>query len=274
MRKYLLLLSLLIGTVTNSYSQKNATKIYGTVLIDNNISMKMTEVTIQEWMCFIVDNNFDSLLFPDNAKISVTTKLLFDDLRKTKDFEYLKLIDYSGTMKRNFGAKGIQVSKNFKKLVENDTNYFSINIPVTGITYKQAQQFCEWKENLINTSQARKVNISLPSIDTYKKVITNKDSLNSKKCAMFNSMNCNCLTDRNKKDNKSQGKSLLRADNYWPTELGLYNLQGNASEMTNVLGIALGGSFRHYARQSFSDTKQEYSSAEDWLGFRYLITLR
>src|SRR4051812_8590594 len=103
MRKYLLLLSLLIGTVTNSYSQKNATKIYGTVLIDNNISMKMTEVTIQEWMCFIVDNNFDSLLFPDNAKISVTTKLLFDDLRKTKDFEYLKLIDYSGTMKRNFG---------------------------------------------------------------------------------------------------------------------------------------------------------------------------
>jgi hypothetical protein len=44
--------------------------------------------------------------------------------------------------------------------------------------------------------------------------------------------------------------------------------------MTNEEGIAMGGSFRHFARESFSDKIQEYSKAEDWLGFRYIVTVR
>jgi hypothetical protein len=134
--------------------------------------------------------------------------------------------------------------------------------------------FCQWKENLINSSQATKITVSLPSVDIYKRVITNKDSLNSKNCAQYNSINCNCISESKKDHNKFQGKSLLRADSYWPTELGLFNLQGNAAEMTNIEGIAMGGSFRHYAKESFSDKTQQYSTPEDWLGFRYIITLR
>ena len=50
--------------------------------------------------------------------------------------------------------------------------------------------------------------------------------------------------------------------------------QGNASEMTNIKGIAKGGSFRHYAIDSRKDRQQEYKDAEDWLGFRYMITVQ
>lgn len=73
--------------------------------------------------------------------------------------------------------------------------------------------------------------------------------------------------------NSSQGQSLLRVDSYWPTSLGLYGIQGNAAEMTSSKGIAMGGSFRHYAYQSASSEVQNYSDAGDWLGFRYVVTL-
>lgn len=272
MRKVILLISFFTGTIT--YSQSNPTKIYGTVAIDNNVSMKVTEVTIQEWMCFIVNNGFNTSLFPDSNKVSPSTRLLFNDLSRTKDFEYLKVIDHKGRMKENFGAKSVEATKSLRGLIGNNSDYISINKPITGISYQQAKQFCRWKEGLINASQVIQFNISLPSVDIYKNVITDKDSLNQKKCAQFNSMNCNCESQRNSKDDKFRGKALLRVDSYWPTELGLYNLQGNAAEMTNEEGIAMGGSFKHNARQSYRDTKQQYSSSADWLGFRYVVTIK
>jgi formylglycine-generating enzyme required for sulfatase activity len=274
MQKALLLLLVIIETTSNLFSQKNPTRIAGSVVIGNNISMKATEVTIQEWMSFIVNNNFDISLFPDSNKLSPVTKILFNDLRKTNDFEYLKIVNYKGWKKENHGSKGVYASKNFEHLTRNEVEFVSINKPITGVTFNQVQQFCTWKENTINAWQVTKVKVSLPSVKIYEKVITNEDSLNTNKCAQYNSINCHCQNERNIEDDKFQSRSLLRVDAYWPTRLGLYNLQGNAAEMTNVEGMAMGGSFRHYAIQSFSDRRQEYSSAEDWLGFRYVISLR
>jgi formylglycine-generating enzyme required for sulfatase activity len=269
----LLLILLTILTTANSNSQRNPTKLSGTVIIDTNISMKQTEVTIQEWMSFIANNNFNAALFPDSNKISTTAKFLFNDLRRTKGFQYLKISDNSRLKRRLFGAKYVEGSKGFKDIIKNDTNYFSLTIPVTGVTYNQAVMFCQWKEDHINASQATKIKVSLPSVDIYKRVITNKDSLNDKKCAQFNSIHCKCVRETKKELEKLQGTTLVRADSYWPTALGLFNLQGNAAEMTNIQGVAMGGSFRHYAIESYSDRMQQYSSAEDWLGFRYIVTL-
>ncbi len=71
---------------------------------------------------------------------------------------------------------------------------------------------------------------------------------------------------------KSQGSSLVRADCYLPTKLKIYCLPGNAAEMTSTEGIAVGGSFKHFASQSYSNQVQKYSGEEEWLGFRCLIT--
>jgi hypothetical protein len=42
--------------------------------------------------------------------------------------------------------------------------------------------------------------------------------------------------------------------------------------MTATKGIAMGGSFRHYAFECCRDNQQTYSKPEDWLGFRYIVT--
>ncbi len=41
--------------------------------------------------------------------------------------------------------------------------------------------------------------------------------------------------------------------------------------MTSTEGVAMGGSFRHTARESYNDKQQIYSKAEEWLSFRYIV---
>jgi hypothetical protein len=48
----------------------------------------------------------------------------------------------------------------------------------------------------------------------------------------------------------------------------LYNLRGNAAEMTSEKGIAFGGSYLHRANCSYVNDFQKYESSEEWLGFR------
>jgi hypothetical protein len=72
----------------------------------------------------------------------------------------------------------------------------------------------------------------------------------------------------------NSSQNLARADAYWPTHEGLYNLEGTAAEMTSTKGIAMGGSFCQYACECTGDHQQTYSGPQDWLGFRYIVTLR
>ncbi|MDZ4747619.1 MAG: SUMF1/EgtB/PvdO family nonheme iron enzyme [Saprospiraceae bacterium] len=166
------------------------------------------------------------------------------------------------------------MKKTFKNFASSDSSYFSIKIPIVGISFAQANKFCEWRESVVNKSKTVKIKVCLPTIDIYEMVIENKDSITQNKCYLQNSLNCNGLQVTKAKEHKYLDKSLLRADSYYPSDLGLYCLQGNASEMTDMKGIAMGGSFKDYARESFKDKKQMYTKPEDWLGFRCLITLK
>jgi len=266
----LLLLSLL-GSYFQVFSQEKATTIKGTVKIGESTSMKAAEVTIQEWMMFIVDNNFDSTLFPKIDLLENPVQMLFLDLKKGQDFEYLKISkpkDY-----RELGKlKDVSQNKKFHKDAKEEFKGITQRKPITAITYAQASRYCLWLESKINKNPKMNVQIDLPSESSYKMVIINIDSLNYRGCALFNFIHCQCISKTKKNYNEHLGKSLVRADGYYPTESGLYNLQGNAAEMTNMEGKAMGGSFRHYARQSYSNQTQHYSGPEDWLGFRYVVT--
>jgi len=253
--------------------QKNPLRISGTVPINDSTFMKSTEVTVKDWIEYIVNNNFDTTLFPIKKGLPETISLIFDDLKKIQEQKYLHLEKQSIMQYDYNNLITVKPTASLNALFKNDTSDITINIPITGITFEQALNFCDWKAQILNTKKTPKVKLSLPTVDIYKNVIPNKDSLNQKKCALFNWALCNCVSV-NKKYNKSQGKSLLRVDSYWPSDLGLYNLQGNASEMTSTKGIAIGGSFRHTARESYNDRIQEYTKPEDWLGFRYIVTLK
>jgi hypothetical protein len=241
----LLPLFLLLLTGFDRPFRKDPTLINRTVSISDNMSISALEVTVFEWREFILANNNDPALYPDTvALMDPGYRLLFKDLNT-----------------QNKAALAIR------------------NYPVVGITYEQALLFCRWKQRVVNGTHRddQKILISLPSADIYKKVIENTDSLYRKhmdrhKCWhwTFNYKHPPC--DGEGGANR-QGQSLVRADAYWPTKLRIYNIRGNAAEMTAVKGIAMGGSFRQYAYQCSSDQVQTYSGPQDWLGFRYIVTL-
>ena len=253
-----------------SFSQKKSTMLEGTAIIGEMLAMKVAEVNIEEWMIFILDNHYDSTLFPNITLLSKHAQLLFLDLKKGKELEYLKI---SKKVDHDLGEiETVSQTPVFTKLCKEDSIAYSILLtPVTGITYAQANRYCTWLETVVKKHRQIDITISLPPGPVYQSVITNLDSLNHQGCALYNFIHCSCVSQTKKDNNQSLGRYLVLADAYFPTALGLYNLQGNAAEMTTSEGKAMGGSYRHYAKDSYNNQIQHYIGAEDWLGFRYIV---
>ncbi|WBA42368.1 SUMF1/EgtB/PvdO family nonheme iron enzyme [Hymenobacter canadensis] len=56
--------------------------------------------------------------------------------------------------------------------------------------------------------------------------------------------------------------------------LGLYNIIGNAAEMTAAKGVAKGGSFKSSVLDLKPEAQQRYQGPQSWLGFRCVATVR
>jgi formylglycine-generating enzyme required for sulfatase activity len=171
MHKAILILLLTSLTISNCFAQ-NHSKIYGTSQIDDITSMTQTEVTIEEWMGFIACNDFDTSLFPDEETMSPLVKILFQDLKRKSNFRYLQLVENKGSFKKIFGEKSIRATDKFKLLKTQFSDFISISIPVTGISFQEAQIFCKWKQKIINQSQKgnNQLKVELPTVDLYTKV--------------------------------------------------------------------------------------------------------
>jgi len=261
----------------NPYSSiSDLKRLPGTVSIGHNICMRQTEVTVHEWIDFIVNNDFDSSLYPANACLSNSwTRLIFEDLKNKGNFKHLivsRIPAHQSLL--SFRLKRDALSDSLKK-----TEFVPLSLPITGITFDQAVKFCKWKEQLFNMDRddSKKVQVGLPSIEIYKLVIENIDSISihsANPCTQFKFNYRHSYCQNKYLQNSLQGQTILRVDSYGPTHLNLYCIQGNAAEMTASKGVAMGGSFRHYANQSVSSAVQSYSGTENWLGFRYVVTLR
>lgn len=59
-----------------------------------------------------------------------------------------------------------------------------------------------------------------------------------------------------------------------PNYLGLYNIIGNAAEMTTSKGVAKGGSFQSSMLNLKLESQQLYQGPQSWLGFRCVATVR
>lgn len=75
-----------------------------------------------------------------------------------------------------------------------------------------------------------------------------------------------------------QGNRTMNADyfapsiSYWPSEYGMYNLSGNAAEMINIPGVAVGGSFRDFGYDIRLQSKKKYEGSAIDVGFRVVVT--
>jgi formylglycine-generating enzyme required for sulfatase activity len=65
---------------------------------------------------------------------------------------------------------------------------------------------------------------------------------------------------------------LAPSISYWPSEYGMYNLSGNAAEMINTPGIAVGGSWRNFGYDIRLQSTKKYDGSAVDVGFRVVVT--
>jgi hypothetical protein len=53
----------------------------------------------------------------------------------------------------------------------------------------------------------------------------------------------------------------------------IVDIQGNVAEMTSIKGLSKGGSYFHYAAETFKGKEIPYNKPERWLGFRCVAKL-
>lgn len=260
-----------------SHSQKVRFPIIGTVAIDDSSAIDITEVTIQEYCYFLINQKFDPVLFPDSEKLSAPERFFFEELKRGESCNLIKIQKQLPHLAASYGEKGFEVTKVYKEYFKKDTSGFSIFNPVTGISFEQAEAFCRWRELNENKNRTIPLRITLPPKEVYETLIENTDSvlLQKKGCDRFrlNYAHPVCEDPKQPGDLQQQGIGPVRADRYHPTKKGLYCIQGNAAEMTSAKGIAAGGSYHHPANASFNTQTQVYMQAERWLGFRCYISV-
>lgn len=156
------------------------------------------------------------------------------------------------------------------------------NYPITGLTYKQVIDFCEWKTKLVGKGT---VIYRLPTLEERKEIVkagySENDKLKGiidslcnqkKKCATFNyRLTPGALNYENWGDN---GISLKPVASFDPNSYGIYDLFGNVSEMTLNEGKSIGGNYLLYASKCHIDSIQVYTKPEKWLGFRCIVEIK
>jgi hypothetical protein len=271
MKSIIFILILLCSFCSNLSAQENI-KIDGVARLNETIFIDKTEVTVQQWINFIINNGFNDEYFPDLSSLSRIPREFFTDLKNKKDFKYIKINGKKNNSANPLDNFTFEISNTYKSLIKKDSNSYFLETPIVGVTYKQAKAYCKWRETIINKNNAVQIKVTLPSTTIYDMQIDYLDSVNLKLCPLFNFKTCNCINLQKMKKTSFQGIQLLPADSYWPSNYGVFCIQGNASEMTETEGIAVGGSFRHPANESFIGKRQVYDKPTDWLGFRCLYT--
>lgn len=146
--------------------------------------------------------------------------------------------------------------------------------PVAGISYQQAQSYCKWRSDRVNERYAiyhaqNPNDKSIPKKMTYRLPTPEEWD-------QFSIIDSIYLPNTNKKRriSKKQTKSLFTNIVMMnpPNSIGLYDLDGNMSEMTSKKGLAKG---EHWAQQYIKTSGKDlkYSKPESWIGFRCVVDL-
>jgi formylglycine-generating enzyme required for sulfatase activity len=162
--------------------------------------------------------------------------------------------------------------------------------PVVNVSYQGALGYCDYMTKKLN-ELFRKTGIQLKARlpfdieitragigDNHGRVYPWEDGgvLNKKGEPLCNhKVNSNKMTVHSKKGGAGPLASvdcLAPVISYLPSAFGLYNLSGNAAEMTNVPGVTVGGSFKDAGSDVKLTSKSAYTDASCHVGFRVVFT--
>ena len=270
--------------------------VYGCIEIEKGIHIKQTEVSLGDWFAFIYDqypdgdvNEIEHLLpiLPDTSSLKVISyfKRNYEvDKEQWKEVSVSEKASYFPLMLSKLEKKDLTRIKRF------------CNMPVTGLSEGQISQYLEWQTNKLmiiekqEEFQEYSMLLSLPTEAIYEKLLYTArrstmdsvaasqsigDSVNIKGCPFFNFYSeTECKTKELRIKLYGSPYGLTEIQSYFPDQLGLYNILGNVSEMTNKKNIVFGGNYSNFASQILEEPFQKVELPNNLVGFRYLVTLQ
>jgi len=267
-----------------------------TSTLDNAKNISSHEVSIGEWITYIVTTSFTENEKPihlgdhlDNIK----SKLPLSGMGHWNDYVFESLIKKS-QLSSQTKVYNHCTNKHFKIILPKSawdsivTNKL-LELPIVGISYEQVLDYLAYKKDILNnckikgdkTNETFEFDCFLPTPDIFDKLVKDSgfpcktvcDSINKLGCSFYNYRNSLCfdcpiaMKFINHSVFKNIGLAPLYVWTYVPANEH-YNLIGNVAEMTSIKGIAKGGSYHHYASEIGEHKVQKYTKPEPWLGFR------
>ncbi|HLO52895.1 MAG TPA: hypothetical protein VK169_01330 [Saprospiraceae bacterium] len=267
-----------------------------TSTLDNAKNISSHEVSIGEWITYIVTTSFieneKPIYLGDHLDI-IKSKLPLSGMGHWNDYVFESLIKKS-QLSSQTKVYNHCTNKHFKIILPKSawdsivTNKL-LELPIVGISYEQVLDYLAYKKDILNnckikgdkTNETFEFDCYLPLPTDYDdfvknndlKWVTKADSINAKGCSIYNYKNSlceNCPIPKYYLTNpvlKNMGQAPTYVWGFFPIG-GLYNLFGNVAEMTSIKGIAKGGSYYHHASEIREHKVQRYTNPEPWLGFR------
>ncbi len=280
---------LLLVLALNLYSQ--STTKWGLVGDENETLIDETEISVAEWLEYCYYNNSTMEAYYINNKLTKEQEKFLDSLTITKwalppNFESLGVNFFNPSNRKLIKVTGLRgyislpISQDLlKDTLKNRLDYY-LDCPITNVSYEQVEFFCKWRtkvDSIVAKYYGKKYyfEYKLPSISWSEKLVPTLDSIHEKKGATYNYRNAHLVIKRHTIDHfyiQNCGVSLMPIFTFNDYKIyngcKIYNLRGNAAEMTSEKGLAYGGSYYHWADKSNSNVILYYSSPQSWLGFR------
>jgi formylglycine-generating enzyme required for sulfatase activity len=268
------LLPFLLAMAGSSIQAQRPMSLPGMVQVDDSTFIDAKEVSLADW----IGASFDTTLGrpADEVLAQLPYRHFFPSPPYPARYGNVKKVwTRHGTLTAKISADSLRTS---------EQRYRSerlLSYPIVGITTAQAKAYCdrlteqrlaelEWDDE----ADGPEVIYSLPAPDLYERLLSPRDSTNGE-CALFNYACEPCQSKPKGRDAFIHpGREITPVDGYMPDWRGLYNLRGNASEMTTVTGVAKGGSYAHPAKAALPGQEQRYTAPQPWLGFRCVAHAR
>jgi sulfatase modifying factor 1 len=129
------------------------------------------------------------------------------------------------------------------------------NYPLVGVSWKQAQAFCEWRTHYLNSfleskKRAQESDFRLPTEAQWEYAARGGRSQSMFPWGNYylrNKKGCLLANFKPGRGNYPEdgGFYTVRADAYWPNDFGLYNMSGNVAEWTSSIYYEGGYTFQH-----------------------------
>lgn len=280
------------GDQTSVYLDMKETAPKNTTLVDHYYAASQREVSIFDYYLFLCylenepgilqdqdmrQNYWAKDFFPDTTKIEAKFKPLWRKLiagisDSASEFSQVEMI--TDFQHKAYIRVPIKLDGKQKELAA---------FPVTGISHEAALKYAEWLsimyQNELTLLQPFTWKFQLPTEEQWEKLAaaglsesmkSNQvpDSVNKEGCFLFNYAGLPDCKSKAGYLKSSLGGGIAPVKSFNPDFLGLYNVFGNAAEMTVKPGVSKGGSFVHMPYQSKIKYEIPYSGPQPWLGFR------